>query len=156
MTPEEKAIRERHVEDLFRCHCPMCGVETTCAGCRLPWPCDTVQAFAFLDAARVGKWHHDPDAPPEHFCEDCDRVVRQLGLAVIERDAERAEVERLDMTRPEVINDAFAAGQESERARIAEEVRGLDTHEVLLDGDSIVDCVPLCDVLALIEGVDHE
>jgi len=23
-------------------------------------------------------WHHSPDAPPEHFCEDCDRLRAEV------------------------------------------------------------------------------
>lgn len=32
------------------------------------------------------RWHHSPDAPPEHFCEDCDRLARDaaVGRAVLD------------------------------------------------------------------------
>src|ERR1017187_7254294 len=31
------------------------------------------------DADVKVRWHHSPDAPPEHFCEDCDRAVAEIA-----------------------------------------------------------------------------
>lgn len=47
------------------------------------------------------RWHHSPDAPPEHFCGDCDRLVR-------ERDAARADADRLALHLRAAIHDLIA------------------------------------------------
>ena len=46
------------------------------------------QAEADLADCRRSRWHHNPDAPPEHFCPDCDQQVADLAAA--RADAEKA------------------------------------------------------------------
>ena len=48
----------------------------------------TVDAL-LREAQTAPRWHHSPDAPPEHFCEDCDDQARAL------REAQAAGDERL-------------------------------------------------------------
>lgn len=42
------------------------------------WAADVLRRsdLGWLNETRV-RWHHNPDAPPEHFCEDCDSMLRQ-------------------------------------------------------------------------------
>lgn len=53
------------------------------------WPCEQTRLLlhiaalqAMLTDARRARWHHSPDAPPEHFCEDCDSLTEQRDRLV--------------------------------------------------------------------------
>mgnify|MGYP001569824856 CR=1 FL=1 len=43
------------------------------------------------DEARRIRWHHNPDAPPEHFCDDCAALRRLVEEAQARANRKRAE-----------------------------------------------------------------
>lgn len=71
---------------------------------------------------RRSRWHHNPDAPPEHFCDACDDLAKALAEAQKERGAAHAEVQRWAdlMSVRERERDAVRADAEKARA-LAEE-----------------------------------
>lgn len=73
MTDELEAIRARHVAESEA----FGGWRDFCSYDGDGWPCDTAQVLASLDAAEARRWHHNPDAPSEHFCEDCDAAIER-------------------------------------------------------------------------------